>query len=187
MKGKELDYFSALYEMAKVVNASLDPDRVLNEIVNFVTKAMSVKACSIRLLDSREKKLVMGAYCGLSDSYVQKGPILIEESGIDRKALEGKTIYVKNAQTDKDFQYMDKARSEGIKSVLVVPLVADKKVIGVLRVYTGRVREFSEEEIKFLEAVANLSAIAIENARLHQMLKLRYDLMNAHKYRIDDN
>jgi len=187
MKGKELDYFSALYEVARVINASLDPERVLGEIVNFVTKAMTVKACSIRLLDVREKKLVMGAYRGLSDAYVSKGPVLIEESGLDRKALEGKTIYLKNAQTDKNFQYMDKAKAEGIKSVLVVPLTAEKKVIGVLRVYSDKIREFSSNEIKFLEAVANLSAIAIENARLHQMLKLRYDLMTAYKYRIDDN
>jgi len=60
-------------------------------------------------------------------------------------------------------------------------------VIGVLRVYTDRVREFSNEEIRFLEAVANLSALAIQNARLHQMLKLKYDISTAHKYRIDDN
>jgi len=187
MKEKELDYFSALYEVARVVNASLDPEKVLDEIVNFVVRAMSVKACSIRLLDAREKKLVLGAHRGLSEAYISKGPVLIEESGLDRKALEGKTIYLKNAQTDKDFQYMDKARAEGIKSVLVVPLIAEKKVIGVLRVYTGKIREFTKEEVKFLEAVANLSAIAIENAKLHQMLKLRYDLMTAYKYRIDDN
>jgi len=187
MNGKELDYFSALYEMAKVVNASLDPERILHEIVHFVTRTLAVKACSIRLLDTREKRLVMGAYHGLSADYVQKGPVLVEESGIDQKALKGETIYLKDAQTDRDFQYSDEAREEGIKSVLVVPLTAEEKVIGVLRVYTDRVREFSNEEIRFLEAVANLSALAIQNARLHQMLKLKYDISTAHKYRIDDN
>jgi len=35
--------------------------------------------------------------------------------------------------------------------------------------------------------VADLSAIAIENARLHQLLQVRCELMAAHKYRIDDN
>jgi signal transduction protein with GAF and PtsI domain len=187
MKGKEMDYFTALYEVAKVINASLDPARVLEEIVKCVTKAMAVKASSLRLLDSREKNLVLGASFGLSDAYLQKGPILIDESGLDRKALRGKTIYVKDAQTDKGFQYHEKAQAEGIKSVLVVPLIVEKKAIGVLRVYTEKSREFQAKEVHFLEAVANLSAIAIDNARMHRVLQMRYDLMAAHKYRIDDN
>jgi signal transduction protein with GAF and PtsI domain len=57
MKGKEMDYFVALYDVARVINASLEPSRVLEEIVRCVAQAMRVKACSIRLLDSREKGL----------------------------------------------------------------------------------------------------------------------------------
>jgi len=187
MKGKEMDYFNALYEVARVINASLETPRVLNEIVTCVTKAMNVKASILRLLDAKEKNLVMGASCGLSEEYLHKGPILVEESGLDRKALRGRTIYLKDAQTDKNFQYSDKARVEGIRSVLVAPLLIEKKAIGVLRIYTDKIREFQEREIRFLEAVANLSAIAIDNARMHQVLCTRCELMAAHKYRIDDN
>jgi len=69
----------------------------------------------------------------------------------------------------------------------VVPLMVEKKAIGVLRVYTKEERKFDADEIKFLEAVGNLSAIALEKARLHQALRKDYDLLVAHKYRIDDN
>lgn len=187
MKVKEMDYFVALYDVAKVINASLEPSDVLQEIVICVAKAMHVKACSLRLLDSREKKLVLGASCGLSDAYLHKGPILIEESGLDRKALKGKTVFVKDAQTDKGFQYRGKAAAEGIRSVLVVPLLLEKKAVGVLRVYTEKIREFSEKEIRFLEVVANLSAIALDNARLHKTLQNECNLILANKYRIDDH
>jgi len=57
----------------------------------------------------------------------------------------------------------------------------------VLRVYSDKVREFNEKELQFLQAVADLSAIAIENTRLHQILQVRCELMTAHKNRIDDN
>ena len=63
----------------------------------------------------------------------------------------------------------------------------EKKAIGVLRVYTDKEKTFKEDEIQFLEVVANLSAIALENARLHQALRNDYDLLVAHKYRLDDN
>ena len=187
MKSKDVDYFEALYEVARVINASLDPSFVLAEIARCVVSAMQLKASSIRLLDSRGKRLVMGAAYGLSEKYLRKGPVLIGGSGIDQGALNGKTIWVKDAQTDKDFQYGDMAKKEGIKSVLVVPLLLESRIIGVLRVYAAKVRKFSDQEIRFLEAVANLSAIALDNARLHKKLQADCDLMAAHKYRIDDN
>ena len=187
MKGKDIDYFEAVYDVARVINASLDLSKVLEKIVQCVVKAMDVKASSIRLLDPRGRMLVLGAANGLSKGYVRKGPILVEESGLDRKVLKGRSVWLKDAQTAKDFQYGSMAKAEGIKSILVVPLILEKKSIGVLRVYTEKVLIFRDDEIKFLRAVANLSAIALDNARLHEALQTRCDLMVAHKYRIDDN
>ena len=187
MRGKDVDYFAALYDVARVINASLEPSKVLEKIVQSVVKAMGVKASSIRLLDSRERLLVLGAANGLSKGYIRKGPISIEESGLDRKVLKGRTVWLEDAQTAKDFQYGAMAKAEGIKSVLVVPLMLEKKAIGVLRVYADKIRKFRDDELKFLKAVANLSAIALDNARMHETLQTRCDLMAAHKYRIDDN
>jgi signal transduction protein with GAF and PtsI domain len=187
MKEKERNYFMALYDVARVINASLDMTVVLEEIVKSVVEAMNVKASSIRLLDSKKKSLIIGAAHGLSKGYIRKGPVLLRESGLDQKALKGELIWIKNAQTDPDFQYGAGARTEGIKSVIVVPLKTENKVIGVLRVYTDKIREFNNQEIQFLEAVANLSALALEKARLHQALQTNYDLLIAHKYRLDDN
>jgi len=186
-KDREKNYFAALYEVVRMVHGSLDVSTVLQEIVKAVTEAMGVKASSIRLLDSRRRTLVMGASYGLSKGYLKKGPVLVKESGIDQKALKGELIYIKNAQTDPDFQYSAGAKAEGIKSVIVAPLITKKSVIGVLRVYSDRIREFSAQETRFLEAVANLSALALENARFHQALQTNYDLLVAHKYRLDDN
>ena len=42
-------------------------------------------------------------------------------------------------------------------------------------------------KLKFVKAVANLSAIALDKARMHETLQASCDLMVAHKYRIDDN
>jgi signal transduction protein with GAF and PtsI domain len=186
MKKKELQYFEALYAVARVINASLEPAGVLEKIVRCVRDSMGVKACSIRLLDERRKRLVMAASAGLSRRYIRKGPVLIEESGLDRKALQGKMTWLRDARQDGAFQYTEEARKEGIKSVFVVPLQVGKKVIGVMRVYRKEIRPFGKQEIRFLEAVANLSAIALVNAQMHHALKTSYDLQTAHKYRLDD-
>lgn len=187
VKDKERNYFTALYDVVRMVHASLDVSTVLQEIVKAVTETMGVKASAIRLLDARRRSLIMGASYGLSRGYLKKGPVLVKESGIDQRALKGELIYTKNAQTDPDFQYSAGAKAEGIKSVIVAPLSTRKGVIGVLRVYSDRVREFSAQETQFLEAAANMSALALENARYHQALQTNYDLLVAHKYRLDDN
>jgi len=184
---KEKSYFSALYEVAMMVNASLDMTKVLDDIVTSVVKTMGVKASSIRLLDSHRKRLMMSAAAGLSDNYIKKGPVNVDESGLDQKALKGEIIFISDAQTSPDFQYQDWAKKEGFSSVMVVPLKARSESIGVLRVYSEGQREFSDEEKLFLKAVANISALALDNARLHQALKADYELLVAHKYRVDDN
>lgn len=187
MAKKNKDYFKALYDVARVINASLKPEEVLAQIVQCVAEAMEAKACSLRVLDSKKERLLMGGSWGLSEGYIRKGPVLVKESGLDQNALQGKTVWLENAQTDKDFQYQGKARAEGIKSVLVVPLMLGAKAIGVLRVYSTRIRKFDEDEVQFLQAVANLSAIALENARMHQVLRTDFDLIVAHEFRVDDN
>ena len=78
------------------------------------------------------------------------------------------------------------AKTEGIKSILVVPLRAGDNIIGVMRIYSKEERQFNEKEIRFLDAVANLSAIALDNARLYQALQKNYDLVIASRYRLDD-
>ncbi|MFZ5586374.1 MAG: GAF domain-containing protein [Thermodesulfobacteriota bacterium] len=187
MANKDKQYFAALYQVAKVINASLDPSQVLEQIVAAVAETMKVKAACLRILGAQRKRLFMGACAGLSQAYLRKGPVLVNESGIDKRALKGEAVYLADAGTDPNFQYGQRAKEEGIRSVLAVPLVVGKKAIGVLRVYTATKRQFSEDEVRFLEVVASLSAIALDNARLHQALKKDFDLLIANEFRLDDN
>jgi signal transduction histidine kinase len=62
------------------------------------------------------------------------------------------------------------ARREGLVSLLSAPLVFGGLAIGTLNIYTGAPRSFSNEEIHILRALAELSAIAMEKARLHERI-----------------
>ena len=183
----ERNFFRALYEALEKIVGSLDHDEVMKNIVEATIKAVGSKACSLRLLDRRRKKLIFGSSSGLSEGYIRKGPVLIEESALDREAMEGRTVYLENAQTDPRFQYPERAKQEGIFSVLVAPLSAGGKVVGVLRIYSGEVRRFDEEEMRFLEAMARLSGLALENARMHETLRGDFELLVADRFRIDEN
>ena len=139
-----------------------------------------------RSLSSFRTTLLASAAWGLSKGYLRKGPIEIAKSGLDREVLAGNVVHIQDVATDPPLQYPEAARAEGLVSILVLPLLVDGKAIGSLRVYSAVARNFTEEEVEFAGAIANLSAIAIENARMHQALKTDYELLTAYNNTIHE-
>ena len=167
--------FHTLYHVARTVNSSLDIMQVLQTIVVSTTTALEARACSLRLLGPDSKHLMFGAAHDLSANYRAKGPVLVEQSSVDRLAIAANApVYVADARSDPRFQYPDQAREEGIVSVLVVPLQVRDQSIGVLRIYTREARDFSASQRELAQAIASLSALAIENGRLYERLDRNY-------------
>jgi signal transduction histidine kinase len=71
-------------------------------------------------------------------------------------------------QTSGRYQNAEIARREGLISLLSVPLLYGGEAKGALSVYTAQPHFFSNDEIRILSAFAELSAIAIEKARLYE-------------------
>jgi signal transduction protein with GAF and PtsI domain len=166
-----VEYFSTLFEIAKRLNSSLDPNDVLAYLTESVSEALAAKAASVRLLDESGERLEMRAVYGLSDAYLNKGPVELSRSAVDRHILAGNITQLEDVTQDPNFQYPKEARDEGIVSVLSAPLIAQDRPIGVLRVYSDKPRHFTEVECAFIQAVAELAALAIQNARLHDQLR----------------
>lgn len=177
--------FKTIYETARVINSSLEPAKVLAHIAEQVTQSMGAKGCFIRLLDHSGKILLPDAYHGLSDRYAEKGPVEVEKSLLDQEVLKGNIVYINDVRSDDRFQYREEAATEGLVSLVVLPLITrHENVIGVLRVYAGEAREFGDDELEFLKCIAHLSGIALENARMHQALKRASELANEFNYRV---
>lgn len=168
-------YFDALYQITLRVSSSLDLPNVLMYLTEEAARAMGVKAAAVRLLDEERERLEMAAVYGLSEEYLNKGPVELRHSRIDREILAGSPQTVEDVIGDRSFQYPDEAAREGITSIASVPLIAQGEPIGVLRVYSGARRSFSDTEIKFLTAVADLAALAIVNARLYDQVRSQYE------------
>lgn len=177
-------YYRSLFNVALAINSSLDFKEVLHTVAKHASEAMEVKGCSIRLLDRARTRLLPGTSFGLSQRYMSKGTVEIEKSAVDREAISGAAVYIADVTSDDRFQYKDQAKSEGIVSLLVLPLKAQEEIIGVLRFYADCPREFDEAEREFGASVAALSAVALENARLHQALKRDYETLTSFEYRI---
>lgn len=175
MRRSKAQYYNTLYQVTRTITSTLELDKVLKLITENTTKTMGVKACSIRLIDEDKKTLRIVSAYGLSEDYLKKGPVEIDKSPLDAEVIKGNIVRLKDATTDPRFQYPEEAKKEGIKSVLCVPLQLKDRVIGVMRVYTERPHNFTKIEIEFLTALASSAAIAIENARLYDLLRREYN------------
>jgi len=170
-------YFESFREVVKAIHSTLDIKAVLDLVVRKVTEAMSLKGCAVRLLDSTHMRLELAASYGLSERYLMKGSVDVDRS--ISEVMRGKMRSIYNAKEDPAIQYRKEAAEEGIASLISVPLSAKGKVIGVLRLYTAEPRILSGEETNFVEALAEMGAIAIENARMYERIRKDYEAVMA--------
>jgi signal transduction protein with GAF and PtsI domain len=165
----------SLYRIAEALNSSLEIKTLLQRVLAAVVQEMEIKAGSIRLLDKKKQVLRLVAYHGLSQAYLSKGDVHLTKSPVDRRAMQGETVVLLDVEQEAGFEYPQEAADEGIRSVLVVPLVIKERTLGIMRVYSARPRHFGKVAIRFLTSVAGLVATAIENAELHAALQASYD------------
>lgn len=178
MEEAELRYCWMLHEIAKDLGTAKNLPAILNLIVKSAVDSLNIKASSLRLLDDEGKRLKLVAAYGLSEEYLKKGPVELDKSPIDKEAMTGKVVEIEDVTRDRLLQYPEEAVKEGIKSIICVPLLIRDKVIGSLRAYTSIPHRFSEAEKTFLSALANLGAIAIENAKLTESLRRRIESLS---------
>jgi signal transduction protein with GAF and PtsI domain len=169
---RSLEYFRGLHAIAKAILSTLDSRQVIDLVIEIVLAIMKVKACSLRLINETTRELELVASKGLSEGYLKKGPLHIDKS--IRETLSGTPVLIADARTDPRIEYLPEKAQEGIVSILSLPIIARKRVIGILRLYSEETRRYSREEVAFLSALAEMAGVAIINARLYERTK--YDL-----------
>jgi GAF domain-containing protein len=162
---KEKTPVLSLCDICLCITSAESFNEVMQKIVKKATELFNLKGALIRLLEKQGHKLEVASYYGLSEEYVRKGPIILDNSLIDQEAIKGETVIIKNALKDKRIQYPDKVKKEGIQSIIVIPLKTQSHVHGVLRCYFATPHNFSDTEVENFEQLAGQAAVAIENLK----------------------
>jgi signal transduction histidine kinase len=162
--------FESLASVSQTINSTLNLDDALNVITREASILMRAQMCSLMLLDETREWLDLRASHGAGEAYLRKPRVSVEEGLLGVVIRRKKPVQVANVQTSTRYQSIDVAQREGLVALLSVPLLFGGQAIGTLNVYTGQPYSFSNEEIRILSALAELSAIAIEKARLYERL-----------------
>lgn len=160
--------FESLASVSRTINSTLNLDEALRVITREACELMRARMCSLMLIDETREWLDLRASYGAGEAYIKKPRLSASESLLGVVVRRKKPMQVTNVQASTHYQNIELARREGLVSLLSVPLLFAGQAIGSLNVYTGRPYNFSNEEIQILSALAELSAIAIEKARLYE-------------------
>jgi len=160
--------FETLVSVGQTINSAINVDEALKVIAREATQLLSAKMSSLLLLDESRQWLDLRASFGAGQAYIDKPRLSVEESLVGIVVRRKKALAVENVQISSRYQNVELARSEGLVSLLSVPLVYHGQAIGALNIYTGEPHSFSNEETRIGLALAELSALAIEKARLYE-------------------
>jgi len=165
--------FEVFSRITKELTSKFDDAGVLQDIARLTAEATGVKGCAVRVLNEKTRLFELSAVWGLSQEYLTKGPLDADHSL--SACMNGEVVQIENTQNDPRVQYPEDAKSEGIVSMLSVPMMLVDKVIGVLRLYTSEQRTFSEDEVAFVRALSDLGVLVLDYARLYSSLKGDHD------------
>jgi signal transduction histidine kinase len=163
MRSRQL---TSLVDIAQVIISKTNLDEILEQITVQAFALMKTSLCSVFLLNEDGSELVLRACQGGSQLYRQKPNLRTEDSLLGSVITRHKPIAVVDVVKEKGYIQTDIARKERLVSMLAVPLTFASKALGVLAVYTQQRHRFSNDEIKLLSTLGDLSAVAIEKGRL---------------------
>ena len=174
---KKLINYETLLRITNGISASNEPEDIVVHAVESIRQAMQVKGCSLFLYNRPTNRLEVAASAGLSREYLEKGPISALES-IAESLQEG-PVAISDVMDDPRLQYPEAAAKEGIASILSVPIVIHSRIMGALRVYTAEKSEFSLDEVNFVQAVAQITGLAIDLCRANKGLKSSIEVLKS--------
>jgi len=156
-------------DLASNINSSLDVKRILHNLTVDLSEALGMKGVIIRLLNKETGELQLVASHGMSEEFLNKGPLSAEKSVA--QAMQGETVIIDDVQHDERIQYREAVMREGIVSMLVVPIKVKDDIIGIMRLCSEVRREYPEDIILLVNALAQTGGLAIQNAALYLALQ----------------
>ena len=165
-----LNYARLFKKISENINSSLDIKKILDTLTCDTCEALEIKGSLIRLLDEDTGELKLVASCGLSDQFLNKGPVYSDRGFA--VVMKGESLLVNDVTENNELlQYNDAFVKEGIDSILSVPVKTKEQTIGIMNLFSGIKEGFSKGSVEVAEAIAIQGGLAIQNASLYLKLE----------------
>ena len=175
-KHRMTDQVAELHDLAKALTTSLEVEVVLQTIMERVEKLMSPDTWTLLLADEEASELSFQIEKGKPPEQLKDMKLQMNQGIAGWVAMHGEGMVVPDVSADPRFEEDSEAggAEQKMHSLVCVPVLLKDRVLGVIELlnYHGH-RDFDEQDMQLLSALAEYVAIALQNAfhvkKIHEL------------------
>ena len=184
---KKIQKIAQLVEISAILNSTLKPELLLQNILESAADLLDCCIISILLYDEREKELRFAATSSVNIDQLEQIPVPLDNSLAGTIYTENRHLVINNTKDDP--RHYDEVGDEvglQVDSLLGVPMRIKDRVTGVIEALNKEEGDFTDFDVSLLLVVASQAAISMHNAQLIQALqKANIELSQADKLKRD--
>ncbi len=162
---------SILEDIGKIITESARPHRTLEKIVELVASKFNIDVCSVYLLDTDKRSLVLQATFGLRKESTGRVRMSVQE-GLTGLVLEKmRPVFVVDPAAHPRYKFFEKSGEEIYSTYLGVPLVHLRNPLGVLVVQTVQEDAISKSDMNLFTTIASQISATVAYTGLFDDLK----------------
>jgi PAS domain S-box-containing protein len=168
---QRISQMQLLSHIDQEIGSTLDLNRVTMFALDMLMRISVADAGFIAIFQEDREELevvgILGQYSQLS-----VGSVISPYAGIMGRAItDQEAIRILDVSSDPDYISL----IPSTKALVVLPLISQEQLVGIIRLETTRPERFSDEFFQFAQLVAARIALAIDNARLYQLVRQKLD------------
>lgn len=167
---ENLGPLKALYQVSTAITGTLSLPRVIRLIVDQAVELLDSVSCALLVLDETGESFRIET-SGPNDEAFQQPSFQARMAKASVETKKAHAHYIDQEETD--LAVRQELITHGFGGLLSVPLIAKKRMVGVLNCFTPPKIRFRQQEIRLIKGFANQAAIAVDNARLHGMIRFK--------------
>lgn len=165
-------------ELTRLINYSLDLEEVLVKATSAAERILNVEACTIYVLDEMSQEIHFRVLRGRRTGPLKTMTLKMGEGVAGWVISEGKPVILDDAASDPRFaSHFDKESGFETRAMVAVPLTYKDKTVGAIQILNPKSGgSFHDEDLTLLQSLGNIVAAALENARLYEITRSRYEM-----------
>lgn len=156
-----------LLEVSAVMSQTLDLDELLTKVSEIVKRVINCELLAILLYSERRRQLRIRYALGHREEVVRNWAIGLGEGITGAAARSREAVLVGDVRNDP--RYLNAV--EAVRTELAVPMIARRRLVGVIDVQSTRLNAYTEHDRALLRLIAARVASAIDNARLYRRVE----------------
>lgn len=160
----------SLVVMSQRLAGEIDNDMLMESLARQGRHLMDADGSAFFELDPRGEKLHLHSLIAGDETIKETATIPLSQSALGSVIYRRKQVEVADLNFTEENEFLLILQRLGFVSMLASPIVFGNEIIGVIIAYTKHPHRFNNEERKVFQTLAEIGALAIQNARLYSRI-----------------